>query len=232
MNKKNAVVLLSGGQDSSTCLFWAKKEFQEVVAIGFDYGQKHVRELTQARKIASLVGVDYKIFDIRNLLGESSLTNHSLNHNQQSPRDENLPASFTPGRNILFLSLAGSFAYEKGFGNIVTGACQTDYSGYPDCRFDFIQQMEVTLNYGLFDDRDVNYGEPALKIHTPLMYKTKAETFKLAKDLDVLDIIIKETVTDYNGDSTENEWGMGVENNPASVIRAKGFQEAKEKGWI
>ena len=218
-----AVILLSGGQDSTTCLYWAKKNFKEVFAIGFDYGQMHFKELEQAQKIASDAKVDYKIFNIKNLLAKSSLTEKS-NHNEKSYINNDLPASFTSGRNILFLSIAGSYAAELGINDIITGVCQTDYSGYPDCRKTSIDAMQNVLSLA--------YGNGDYRIHTPLMYLDKAQTWKMAKDLDCLDVIIKDTLTDYNGNETINEWGMGVNNNPATELRVKGFYEAKEKGWI
>lgn len=218
-----AVILLSGGQDSTTCLYLAKQKFQEVFAIGFDYGQMHVQELNQAKKIAQDAGVSYKIFDVKNLLAKSSLTDKT-DHNKKSEINPDLPASFTSGRNILFLTIAGSYAAEIGAKDIVTGVCQTDYSGYPDCRRNTIDAMQLTLSLGL--------GIDDVRIHTPLMYLNKAETWKMAKDLGCLEVIIHDTLTDYNGDMTLNEWGLGINNNPATELRVKGFYEAKQKGWI
>ncbi len=220
---KKAVILLSGGQDSTTCLYWAKKHFDEVFAIGFDYGQMHVKELEQAQKIAKDAGVEYKIFNIQGLLNPSSLT-EKTNHNESSKVNSELPASFTAGRNLLFLTIASSYGAGIGANEIVTGVCQTDYSGYPDCRRNTIDAMQLALSLG------VGIGD--IRIHTPLMYLNKAQTFKLAKDLDCLDVIINDTLTDYNGNTTMNEWGMGEDNNPATNLRVKGFYEAKEKGWI
>ncbi len=219
----SAVVLLSGGQDSTTCLYWAKKNFKEVIALGFDYGQMHAQELEQAKKIAKDAKVEYKILNIKGLLAKSSLIEHS-DHNAKSYLNDELPASFTAGRNILFLSVAGSFASEKGINDLVTGVCQTDYSGYPDCRRTTIDAMQNTLSLG--------YGSGDFRIHTPLMYINKAETWKLAKELDCLDIIIKDTLTDYDGNMTPNEWGFGSATNPASELRMKGFYQAKELQWI
>jgi 7-cyano-7-deazaguanine synthase len=218
-----AVILLSGGQDSTTCLYWAKQQFDQIFAIGFDYGQMHVKELDQARKIASDAGVEYKIFNVKNLLAPSSLT-EKTDHNKQSEINADLPASFTSGRNILFLTIAGSYASQLGINDIITGVCQTDYSGYPDCRKTTIDAMQNVLSLG--------FGNGDFRIHTPLMYLTKAETWKLANDLGCLDVIINDTLTDYNGDETMNAWGKGVNNNPATDLRVKGFFEAKTKGWI
>jgi len=218
-----AIILLSGGQDSTTCLYWAKNKFKEVYAIGFDYGQMHVKELEQAKKISKDANVNYKIFDVKNLLAKSSLTENT-NHNESSYINKELPASFTAGRNILFLSIAGSYASELGINDIVTGVCQTDFSGYPDCRKTSIDAMQNVLSLA--------YGNGDFRIHTPLMYLTKAETWKLAKELNCLNVIINDTLTDYNGDLTMNEWGMGINDNPATKLRLNGFYEAKTKGWI
>lgn len=220
---KKAVVLLSGGQDSTTCLYWALSVFEEVHAIGFNYGQMHSRELSQAEKICKMVGVNYKVFNVKDLLASSSLTNNT-DHNLKSSISEDLPASFTAGRNLLFITIAASYCADNQIHNIVTGVCQTDYSGYPDCRRTTIDAMQLAVSLGI--------GIGDIAIHTPLMYLTKAETWKLAKDLNCLDVIINLTMTDYNGNEKMNDWGMGDTDNPASVLRAKGFYEAKEKGWI
>jgi 7-cyano-7-deazaguanine synthase len=238
---KKAIVLLSGGQDSTTSLYWAIKKFGggNVIAIGFDYGQKHVKELVQAKYIAEeLAKVPYIIFPCVGLLGGSSLTNHQVDHNEQHTMNAELPASFTAGRNALFLTVAAAYGHKWGITDIVTGVCQTDYSGYPDCRREFINSIEASLSLGIYGNGIRDYGddtpnaEPFIQIHTPLMYLTKAATFKLAKELGCLDVIIEHTMTDYNGNTTKNEWGMGVDNNPATSLRVKGYYEAKEKGWI
>jgi 7-cyano-7-deazaguanine synthase len=202
-----AIILLSGGQDSTTCLYWAKKQFSDVYAIGFDYGQLHVNELQQAEKIAFDAKVNYKIFNIKHIIKANTDGN-----------------TFTNGRNILFLSIAGSYASYLGINDIVTGVCQTDFSNYPDCRRTSIDAMQNVLSLA--------YGNGDFRIHTPLMYLTKAETWKMAKELDCLDVIINDTLTDYNGNTNINEWGMGVNNNPATELRVKGFYEAKQNGWI
>ena len=218
-----AIILLSGGQDSTTCLYWAKKKFKEVYAIGFDYGQMHVKELEQAKKICKEANINYKTFDIKGLLAASSLTEHT-DHSKASYIDDSLPASFTAGRNILFLTIAASYGAEQGINDLITGVCQTDYSGYPDCRKTTIDALQTTLSLGL--------GAGDYRIHTPLMYLDKAETWKLAKELDCLDIIINDTLTDYNGDMTKNEWGYGNKDNPATELRVKGYYKAKKNGWI
>lgn len=217
------MVLLSGGQDSTTCLFWAKQHFETVVAVGFDYGQKHKAELAAAQAIARRAGVPYQIYNVRQLLAASSLT-HAGAHDAHSAIDNTLPNSFVAGRNLLFLSIAGSRAAEQGINDIVAGVCQTDYSGYPDCRRATIDAMQLSLSLGL--------GIGDVRIHTPLMYLTKAETWRLAQTLGIVDIIVNDTVTDYNGDATPNDWGQGQLDNPASILRQKGYEEAKTKGWI
>jgi 7-cyano-7-deazaguanine synthase len=219
---KDAVVLLSGGQDSTTCLYWAKRALGELHCIGFDYGQTHVAELEQAELIATAAGATYDLVSIKGLLSGSSLTDPSIDHASKHSND--LPASFTAGRNILMLTIAAQIAASKGISDIVAGFCQTDYAGYPDCRRVTIDSMQTTLSLGM--------GAGDFRIYTPLMYLTKAETWKMAKDLDIMDVIINDTITDYNAAKQVNEWGMGDINNPATKLRADGYFEAKEKGWI
>lgn len=222
--KKSAVVLFSGGQDSTTSLFWARQSFESIEAVGFDYGQKHAVELEQARLIARNAGVALTVFDIRGTLQGSALTEHDADINQPHSENPDLPASFVPARNALFLTIAAGFAYTKGIRDLVAGVCQTDYSGYPDCRRNFIDSMEQSLTLAL---------DTEIIIHTPLMYLTKAESWKLANDLGVLEIIRHDTHTDYNGDRTTfNEWGYGKLDNPASILRARGYEEAKARGWV
>ena len=220
----SVLVLFSGGQDSTTCLYWALREFERVEAIGFRYGQKHVIELEQAAKIAEKAGVPFTVLDVTGLLAFSSLTEHEKDSNAPHELAPDLPASFVPGRNALFLTTAASFAYTRGIHDLVGGMCQTDYSGYPDCRRDFIDATEKSLSLAL---------EAPTRIHTPLMDLTKAETWKLANDLGCLEIVREMSHTDYNGDRSErHEWGYGKLDNPASILRAKGYEEAKEAGWV
>lgn len=220
---KKAIILLSGGQDSTTCLYWALKKFDEVIAVGFDYGQQHKQELKQAQKIADAVNVKYHIFNVEGLVGKSSLTEHT-DHNEPSKLNKDLPSSFTAGRNILFVSIASAFGTDHGVTDLITGVCQTDFSGYPDCRRSTMDALQLTLTLGL--------GAGDIRIHTPLMYLTKAETWKMAADLDCVDVIINDTLTDYNGNLKKNEWGMGVIDNPATELRVNGFYEAKKNNWI
>ncbi len=220
----STLVLLSGGQDSTTCLFWAKQHFKTVRAIGFDYGQKHKIELQQAQLIADMAGVSLQMVNMQGMLQGSALTEHDKDMSTQHELNADLPASFVPGRNALFLTIAASYGYTQQIYDLVGGMCQTDYSGYPDCRRVFIDSLQTSMSLAL--DHDV-------RIHTPLMYLTKAETWKLAKELEVLDIVREYSHTDYNGNRTDyNEWGYGKLDNPASILRAKGYEEAKEKGWI
>lgn len=220
----NAVVLFSGGQDSTTCLFWAKKKFDNVFAVAFNYGQKHVVELEQAQKIADLAQIPLTIFDIRGTLSGSALTEHDKNVSDAHEINPELPAAFVPARNALFLTLAGGFAYQHQVENLVGGMCEADFSGYPDCRRIFIDSMERSLSLAM---------DTPMHIHTPLMFLTKAETWKLAKELECLEVIVEYSHTDYNGNRTQrNPWGYGQLDNPASILRAKGYEEALEKGWI
>ena len=219
----SALVLFSGGQDSTTCLYWAKKHFDHVEALGFDYGQRHAVELTQAVTIAARAGVPYTVLDLRGTLSGSALT-EAGDVNAPHALAPDLPASFVPGRNAVFLAHAAAFAFTRGARDLVGGMCQTDYSGYPDCRRDFVDAMAQALGLALGAD---------LRIWTPLMDLTKAETWKLAADLGCLDVVVEHTHTDYHGDRSERHpWGYGKLDNPASVLRAKGYEEAKAKGWI
>ncbi|GBD00312.1 7-cyano-7-deazaguanine synthase [bacterium HR18] len=221
---ETALVLLSGGQDSTTCLYWALHYFPKVEAIGFHYGQKHAVELEQARKIAEQAGLPFTVLDLRGLLHGSALTEHDQDVSAAHPLAPHLPASFVPGRNALFLTLAASYGFTRGIHDLVGGMCQTDYSGYPDCRRAFIDAMERALSLAL---------DTTIRIHTPLMHLTKAETWRLARELGILDVIIEQTHTDYNGDRSERHaWGYGRLDNPASILRARGYEEAKARGWL
>lgn len=230
-----ALVLFSGGQDSTTCLFWALAPaplgggFDRVEAVGFRYGQRHAVELDQARVIADLAGVQFTELDLTGLLSGSALTEPG-DVNAPHALAPDLPASFVPGRNALFLSIAASLGFTRGISALVGGMCQTDYSGYPDCRLDFIEATERSLGLAL---------DTPLRIETPLMHLTKAETWKLAADLGTVgDVDVLETVrslshTDYHGDRSErHDWGYGRLDNPASILRAKGYEEARAKGWL
>lgn len=225
-------VLFSGGQDSTTCLLAAIKKHgsANVTALGFDYGQRHKVELLQSKRILEMYPeVQHKIFNIQGVLPRAALTDTSMSVTAQSEYDMLLPASFVPGRNILFFTLGCSYAAAMGLDAVISGVCQTDYSGYPDCREEFVLAMEKAVNLGL---------EKPVKIITPLMHLTKAETWRMAKQMgqvegwDAFEIVRTMTVTDYNGNLTVNEWGYGKEDNPATILRAKGYEEAKNAGWI
>ena len=233
---RSALVLFSGGQDSTTCLFWALAPaplgggFERVEALGFDYGQKHAVEIGQARRIAEAAGVPFALKDLGGLLAGSSLTEHDRDSRDAHDLAPGLPASFVPGRNALFLTAAAAHGFLAGIHDLVGGMCQTDASGYPDCRLGFVESQARTLSLAL--DVDV-------RVHTPLMTRTKAETWKLARDLgtvrglDVLETVREMSHTDYNGDRTERHaWGYGKLDNPASVLRAEGYAEAEAKGWV
>ena len=221
MNK--ALILFSGGQDSTTCLYWAKKKFDSIQAIGFNYGQRHLIELDFAKKICDKENISFDIISLKEILSNSALINPQEDLNKSHPSNQNLPNSFVPGRNLLFLSIASSIAYNREIENIVIGVCETDFSGYPDCRDEFIKSMKKTIHLAT---------EKSIEIHTPLMNLDKAETWKLAKDLGCIDTIIKSTMTDYNGSKNENDWGLGNLDNPASILRHKGYLKAKKNKWI
>jgi 7-cyano-7-deazaguanine synthase len=204
---KNAIILFSGGQDSTTCLYWAKQKFNKIYAVGFNYGQKHKIEIEAAQKICDRENINYKIFDIENLLNVNNETSLRI----------------TEGRNTLFITIAGIYAKSLGVTDLITGTCQMDFNDYPDCRRKFIDSMQLSLSLGIDTD---------FIIHTPLMYLSKAETWKMAKDLNILEIIINDTRTDYNGSNIFNEWGYGINDNHATELRVKGYYEAKEKDWI
>ena len=210
--KETALILLSGGQDSATALFWAKKKFASVEAVSFDYGQRHRRELKSAKKIGALAKVKQTIISLKEFsqIKNSALTDIKININSQDKQNKKLPASFVPGRNILFLTAAAALAYTKKIRNIVIGISQVDYSGYPDCRGPFIKAMQKSLSLGM---------EFPVKIFTPLINLDKKQTVLLAKTLGVLDIM-KYTHTCYMG--TKTPCGKC----PACVLRAKGFKEA------
>lgn len=216
-----ALVIFSGGQDSTTCLGYAKKKYDEVVAISFKYGQKHSVELEQARKIADKLNVELHEIDISffGQLVDSALT-HNGNMNEQHKTHKDLPASWVPNRNALFITISHAFAQKIGADVLVTGVCDSDYSGYPDCRHEFIESIQKTLSLA---------SETNIKIDTPLMKLSKAETFKLAEDCGILDIVINDSHTCYNGDRKhKHEWGYGCGNCPSCRLREKGYNEFKE----
>ncbi|QIA63401.1 7-cyano-7-deazaguanine synthase QueC [Vibrio astriarenae] len=208
---KKAVVVFSGGQDSTTCLVQALKQYDEVHAITFDYGQRHKLEIEVAQKLATSLGVKaHKVMDVGllNELAISSLTRDDIpvSHELQ---ENGLPNSFVPGRNILFLTLAGIYAYQIGAQAVITGVCETDFSGYPDCRDEFVKSMNDALVKGM--DRQ-------LEIVTPLMWLNKAETWALADKYDALQLVREQTLTCYNG-----VIGDGCGDCPSCHLRSEGL---------
>lgn len=219
MTHDSALVVFSGGQDSTTCLFWAKKHFKKVYALSFIYGQKHEKEVELARAIAKKADVDFHVMDVSFIgrLGKNSLTDTSVRMDEVKPEDS-YPNTFVPGRNLFFLSIAAVYAREQGIYDLVTGVSQTDFSGYPDCRDAFIKSLNVTLDLAM-DEQFV--------IHTPLMWIDKMQTWALADELGVLDIVRNETLTCYNGIP-----GDGCGHCPACNLRREGLEKylaSKEK---
>jgi 7-cyano-7-deazaguanine synthase len=219
--------MFSGGQDSTTCLAHALSKYDRVETLGFDYGQRHSVEL-QARltvlqqlraqfpQWAHKLGEDHVLsLDVLKQIGGSSLTEDVAFAMQA----DGLPNTFVPGRNLLFLTLAGALAYRRGLQVIVTGVCETDFSGYPDCRDDTMKAMQLALNLGL---------ERRLRIETPLMWIDKAATWQMAQDLGgdaLVQLIVQDTHTCYEGTrDVLHAWGHGCGHCPACDLRAKGWQ--------
>lgn len=226
MGKKyrKGIVVLSGGQDSTTCLGVALRDCAEVIAVTYKYGQKHQIETLAAKVIAAKLLVPVTVIDLAPVLENmrSSALIHGGDTAKSHPYIKDLPASFVPVRNALFLTTAFGLAMENRCDAVYTGVCQTDYSGYPDCRFYFI----VALNEALNDGYQQN-----IVIETPLMWLTKAETFELAQDVGVLDLVLSESVTCYNGDTdTRHDWGRGCGECPACQLRANGWEEFVSSG--
>jgi 7-cyano-7-deazaguanine synthase len=222
----SALVLFSGGQDSTTCLAWALARFARVETVGFDYGQRHRVELEARVRILAAVhsrfpqwadrlGEDHLLaLDVLKQIGGSALTDATK---IEMGRD-GLPTSFVPGRNVLFLTSAAALGYRRGIADLVGGMCETDFSGYPDCREKTIAATAEALTLAL--DRRVT-------VHTPLMYIDKGQTWAMAEALGgkaLVDLIIAETVTCYEGDRTHrHDWGYGCGVCPACDLRAKGY---------
>lgn len=210
-----ALVILSGGQDSTTCLYWAIKKYQSVQAIFFDYGQRHINELKYAKQTAVKNKIPLKIINLSLL---HNLSNSALIDDSKDVSDKNakgLPSSYVPNRNQLFLVVAHAWAQKINAGVLVTGVSSIDYSGYPDCRPEFISAIQHSMNLG---------SEENIKIKTPLINKSKAETFQMAEDLGVLEEIINNTLTCYHGQENRHDFGRGCGICPACVIRKKGFE--------
>ena len=205
-----ALVIFSGGQDSTTCLFWAKKHYKEVQAIAFDYGQRHLAELAAAQQIADLAKVKLSVFKISLLsdVSHNSLTDSSIEI-ESDQMDHRPPNTLVEGRNMLFLTYSAIFAKANGIKNLITGVGQADYSGYPDCRNDFIVSLNQTLNLSM----DFEY-----QIHTPLMWLDKSEIWQLADELGVFEIVRNMTITCYHGIAGD---GCGV--CPSCKLRGRGL---------
>ena len=226
MDQTNALVLFSGGQDSTTCLAWALDRFDHVETIGFDYGQRNrveldvrprVREaLTQAfPHWGQKLGEDHRL----SLSSLAEISETAMTRDMAiAMQSDGLPNTFVPGRNLLFLTFAAALAYRRGLRRLVTGVCETDFSGYPDCRDDTIKALQVAVNLGM---------SSRFVIETPLMWVDKAATWRLARDLGgetLVSIVREETHTCYNGDRTRrHDWGWGCADCPACDLRAAGY---------
>ena len=210
---QRALVVFSGGQDSTTCLYWAIKQFglENVHSVTFDYGQRHEIELESANQIAKIANVANTVLPINTFsaLGGSALTDNQDSDIQIDPATQ-LPNTFVPGRNLIFLTYAAAFAYQQDITELVTGVAQTDYSGYPDCREETIQALQSAINLGM---------EYNITIHTPLMHKSKKETVILAQQVGAMDALAY-SHTCYLGQQ------LPCGTCPACILRAKGFAEA------
>ncbi|WP_022685445.1 7-cyano-7-deazaguanine synthase QueC [Sphingomonas phyllosphaerae] len=223
---ETAMVLFSGGQDSATCLAWALDRFDSVETIGFDYGQRHAVELEVRKTALAALRRDFPTWAIR--LGEDHLIDLSVlgqisetaltRGGEIAMQANGLSNTFVPGRNLMFLTFAAALAYRRSAKHLVTGVCETDYSGYPDCRDDTIKALQVALNLGM---------ESRFVIHTPLMWIDKAATWATAKDLGgdaLVDIVRRDTHTCYIGDrSVLHSWGYGCGNCLACNLRREGY---------
>jgi len=225
-----AMVMLSGGQDSATCLAWALDNYECVETIGFSYGQRHIVELECRRVVLSEIvklnsewcsrlGPDLVVTleEVNRISGSALLNQKKINN-----KPGKLPNTFIPGRNLLFLTYAASLCYENGIDTIVGGMCETDYSGYPDCRSETMKSMQTSLSLGM---------ETSFKIVTPLMHLAKSDIWKLAEKLggeSFVDLIIENTATCYKGDrENKYEWGYGCNNCPACELRRDGYLKYK-----
>ncbi|MFZ6848653.1 7-cyano-7-deazaguanine synthase QueC [Undibacterium sp. RuRC25W] len=233
LNNDRALVLFSGGQDSTTCLAWALSNYSHVETIGFDYGQRHAIELTVRPDLLKNMRAFSPEWEAR--LGEdhmidlsliSQLSKTAMTQDIAIEMQENgLPNTFVPGRNLMFMMVAATLAYRRGLNVLVGGMCETDFSGYPDCRDDTMKALQVTLNLGM---------ATRLKLETPLMWIDKAQTWELAEQLGgtaMVDLIRTDTHTCYLGErGALNDWGHGCGTCPACELRARGYQQYKSRG--
>lgn len=222
----SALVMFSGGQDSTVCLAWALQRFARVETVGFDYGQRHSIELTVRARLRESLGALRSEWRVR--LGDdhvvkldalAAISDTALTRETEIEITESgLPTTFVPGRNLIFFCFAGALAYRRGARHIVAGMCETDYSGYPDCRDDTVKAMQVALTLGL--DRRVT-------LHTPLMWIDKADTFAMAEEIGgkpLLDLVIEDSHSCYLGERAQrHDWGYGCGTCPACKLRAQGF---------
>lgn len=219
MNKK-AVVVFSGGQDSTTCLFWALEQFDEVEAVTFRYGQRHIAELDCAKEICQTLDVPHHELDMSllNQLAPNALTRNDI---EITEKEGELPTTFVPGRNLLFLSFAGVLAKQIGAKHLITGVGEADYSGYPDCRDGFVKSLNVTLNLSM---------DETFVIHTPLMWLDKSQVWELSDQLNAFGFVKEHTLTCYNGVQ-----GSGCGECPSCVLRQRGleqYEQRKEAGEV
>lgn len=225
LEENKSLVLFSGGQDSTLCLMWALSKYEEVFTIGFNYNQTHKIELQCRENILKKIESNFPKFEnklkgdfVINLDEINKITESSLLGNKSFKIENGLPNTFIPGRNLLFINYAAIFAYQNKIKNIIGGMCQTDYSGYPDCRSETIESQEETINKGM---------EQNFKILTPLMNLNKEETWSLAFNdfgLEAIKIIIEDTHTCYKGDRKNKQvWGYGCNDCPACELRSKGW---------
>lgn len=208
---EDALVLFSGGQDSTTCLYWAIRQFRNVETVCFSYGQRHSQEVENARRIAQMANVPFRVLDVSVIsqLAPNSLTDASMTMDEDKPADS-YPNTFVPGRNMLFLTFAATIAYAKNIKHLVTGVSEADYSGYPDCRDTFIHSANAALNLAM---------DKQFVIHTPLMWRNKQQVWELADELGVFDIVRNETLTCYNGVIAD-----GCGHCPACKLRKNGLE--------
>jgi 7-cyano-7-deazaguanine synthase len=228
LSSETALVLFSGGQDSTTCLAWALSQFRHVETLGFDYGQRHAIELACRDRL--LDGIKALRADWAAKLGEShtlkiptlaDISDTALTRDVAiAMRDDGLPNTFVPGRNLIFLTFAAALAYRRGIAHIIGGMCETDYSGYPDCRDETIKALNAAVNFGM---------ARGFMFHTPLMWLDKAATWKLAHDLGgmaLVDLIREQSHTCYLGErGARHDWGYGCGECPACSLRARGWRE-------